>query len=100
MASTIRVTTSILKSKAEELRGLNEKFKQEVEGLSESEASLAGMWEGEAQKIFHTQFQTDKGKFDTFYNGINKYVERLLEAAAAYDKAEAEAANIAQTRKA
>lgn len=100
MASTIRVTTSILKSKAEELRALNAKFKQEVEGISESETALANMWEGEAQKIFHNQFQIDKGKFDTFYNGIEKYVERLLETAAAYDRAEAEAANIAQTRKA
>lgn len=100
MASGLRVTPSILKQKAEELRGLNEKFKNEVTGLNDSELRLAGMWEGEAQKAFHNQFQIDRNKFETFYVGINKYVQRLLEAAQAYEKAEAENTNIANTRKA
>lgn len=100
MASTIRVTTTTLKSKAEELKGLNSKFKAEVDGLSESEGALAAMWEGEAQKVFRAQFQADKAKFEAFYNGIEQYVQRLLDTAAAYDKAEAETVSIAQTRKA
>lgn len=100
MASTIRVTTKTLKSKAEELRTLSQRFKSEVDGLNESETRLAGMWEGEAQKAFHQQFQIDREKFVVFHEGINKYVERLIATADAYDKAEAENVSTAQTRKA
>ncbi len=100
MASTIRVTTKVLRQKAEELRGLNEKFKTEVAGLNDSEGRLATMWEGEAQKAFHQQFAIDSEKFQVFYTGINQYVERLIATADAYDKAEAENVSTAQTRKA
>ena len=98
--ATLRVTTSILKKRAEDLKELNTKFKSEVSGLNESESRLAGMWEGDAQKEFHTQFQADKTKFDEFYTGIEKYIERLIQAAEAYDKAEADNVSIATTRKA
>lgn len=100
MASIIRVTTKTLRSKAEELRTLNSKFNSEVTGLNESESRLAGMWEGEAQKVFHAQFQADSEKFKIFFEGINKYIERLIATADAYDKAEAENVSTAQTRKA
>ena len=85
MASTIRVTTKVLNNKAEELRGLAERFKSEVNGLGDSESRLASMWEGEAQKAFHQQFVMDREKFDRFYTGILKYIQRLKETANAYD---------------
>lgn len=99
MATTIRVTTANLRKSAEELRGLNAKFKMEVSGLNDSETRLASMWEGEAQKVFRSEFQKDKAKFDQFYEGIERYVERLMETANAYDKAESQNVSIAQTRK-
>lgn len=100
MASMIRVTTTELRNKANELRTLNERFKQEMSGLHDSEGRLAGMWEGEAQKAFRTQFQMDYEKFTVFYNGINQYIERLMASADAYDRAEATNVATAQTRKA
>lgn len=100
MATTIRVTTASLRSKAEELRGLNSRFKNEVSGLNDKETTLASMWEGDAQKVFHNEFQKDKAKFDQFYSGIEKYIERLNATADAYDKAESQNVSIAQTRKA
>lgn len=100
MATTIRVTTATLRAKADELRLLNAKFNTEVAGLNESEARLATMWEGDAQKAFHQQFQVDHEKFKVFFEGINKYVERLIASADAYDKAEAANVSTAQTRKA
>ncbi len=100
MASTFRVTTTELRKIANELRTLNSRFQNEVNGLNDSEGRLASMWEGDAQKAFHQQFQTDKEKFLVFYQGIEKYIERLLQTADAYDKAEAMNVATAQTRKA
>lgn len=100
MASTIRVTPTTLRNTANELRTLNERFKNEVAAMNDSEGRLAGMWAGDARDAFHNQFQIDKEKFDTFYAGINQYVERLIATADAYDKAEAENVATAQSRKA
>lgn len=98
--ATIRVTPTILRSKANELRELNERFKNEVSSLTESENRLANMWEGEARNAFHAEYQKDAEKFNVFYTGINQYIERLIAAADAYDRAEAENVSVAQTRKA
>ncbi|MDO5415631.1 MAG: WXG100 family type VII secretion target [Lachnospiraceae bacterium] len=100
MASIIRVTTTELRKKAQELRELNSKFKNEVAGLGDSEQTLSTMWEGEAQKVFRGEFQKDKAKFDAFYNGIEQYVQRLNETADRYDRAESENVSTASTRKA
>lgn len=97
--ATIRVTPTILRSKANELRDLNERFKSEVTGLTDSENRLANMWEGEARNAFHAEYQKDAEKFNTFYTGINQYIERLIAVADAYDKAESENLSVAQTRK-
>lgn len=98
MASTLRVTPAELRKKAQELRELNSKFKNEVEGLNDSETTLGNMWEGDAQKAFHNEFQRDRERFNTFYNGIEKYIERLLETANAYERAESENTSTASTR--
>lgn len=100
MATIIRVTTSELRRRAEELRNLNERFNKEVDALNDRERQLMTMFEGDASKAFNQQFQIDKGKFFTFYNGINQYIQRLLDAAEAYDRAEAQNVSIANTRKA
>ena len=99
MASTLRVTPSELRKKAKERR-LNSQFKNEVEGLNDGETTLGTMWEGDAQKAFHTQFQADREKFNVFYNGIEQYIQRLNDAADAYDRAESDNVSTAQTRKA
>lgn len=100
MASTLRVTTSELRKKAQELRELNSKFHNEVAGLNDREATLCTMWEGEAKDAFNNQFQIDREKFEVFYKGIEQYVERLNADADQYDKTEAENVSTAQTRKA
>ena len=94
-----RVTPNELNKRAGLLEELNNKFNAEVMGLNESEATLAGMWEGDAQKEFHKQFQSDKAKFDEFYKGINQYIQRLRDTAEAYNAAESANLSTAQTRK-
>lgn len=98
--SEFMVISQQLRTKAEELKGLNVQFKTAVDSLASSETALAGMWEGEAQTAFHNEFIKDRTQFDTFHEGIEQYIQALLDAAAQYEQAEAKNLSIAQTRKA
>lgn len=97
--SSFRVSSQELRSKASQLEQLNAQFKSSVEALSSSEASLATMWEGEAQKAFRKAFSDDKGQFDKFSAGIAQYIQALLNAAQQYETAEAKNVSTASTRK-
>ena len=92
----IRVTPATLRSKATELEGLNNQYKNKVNGLNDKETTLYGQWEGDANTAFHQAFQTNKGYLDDFSTAVGKYIEALNTAAEAYDKAEAEAAGMVQ----
>ena len=96
--ATIRVNSATLRSKANQLQQMNAQFKSKVSQLANYEQSLAGMWEGEARNAFHTAFNNDRAQFDTFYEGINKYIQALLDAAQKYEQAEAANLGIARRR--
>lgn len=96
--AAFQVTSSELKAKAAELREMNSQFKTQVGNLETQEGALAGMWEGEAQKIFHNQFLTDKTQMDAFSNLIEQYCAALDTIAAKYDMAESLNVATAQAR--
>ena len=95
----IKVTPQQLRSKADTLESLNQKFRSEVEKMVGYESNLASMWEGEAQKAFRTAFNNDKTKMDRFAENIDRYVAALRDDAQRYETAENAATNIATTRK-
>lgn len=95
----IKVTPQQLKDKASILEGLNSKFRSEVEKMVGYEATLASMWEGDAQQAFRKAFNDDKAKMEAFAINIDKYVLALREDAQRYETAENAATNIATTRK-
>lgn len=97
--SMFRVSSTVLRQKAQELEQMNKQFKSAVESLANQEASLASMWEGEAQKAFRTAFNNDRQQFDNFYNGIAKYIQALRDAATQYDQAESKNLSTAKTRR-
>lgn len=94
----IKVTSSELRAKADELEQYNSKFKSEVEKMTGYEQDLRSMWEGDAQKAFSQAFMTDKGKMDAFSNNIALYIAALRADSVKYDQAEAQATSIGQTR--
>ena len=98
MAIRFRVSPEQLVKQAEELQSLNEKFKTEVQAMTEKEQALSGMWEGPARDAFHNAYATDLAKFENFYNGINLFLKALADAAQEYAKAEQQAASIANQR--
>ena len=96
--SFFQVTAAELKNKAEQLKGLNSRFKSGVETLNNTEQSLKTMWEGEANDTFHAAFLRDKGQMDQFHSVIEQFIEALLTIAAKYEAAENKNISIAATR--
>ncbi len=93
-----RVSAAQLRAKADELSNLNSSYKTNVSELEGCEQNLMGMWDGEAKDRFHTEFNKDKSQMTAFSALIDKYVAALLEIAAKYEKAEAQALELASTR--
>ena len=94
----IQVTSSRLRSAAENLQNLNSQFKSKTEELWGKEQELAQMWEGQAKDAFHGAFVKDKQQMEAFGQLIVQYVQALLEIALRYEQAEARNAEIAGTR--
>lgn len=83
------VTSSQVREKAQYLRNLNSQLKAKIELLETTEASLNGMWEGDAHDTFDSKFKANKAKMISFYNGIDKYAAALDNIASKYEAAEA-----------
>lgn len=96
--ASFRVTASELKTKAGTLREYNGNFKTQVQGLEEQEASLVGMWEGEARDAFDKAFQNDKLQMDNFSKLVDTYCEALELIASKYELAESQNAATAGNR--
>ncbi len=86
--SFFQVTSSELRKKADQLKGLNARFKSGTDSMQATEQSLKSMWEGEANQAFHNAFIKDKGSMDQFHAAIERFIEALLIIAAKYEEAE------------
>ena len=86
--SILEVSPVQLKAKAEQLRGLNNNFKNEVTNLENIEVSLKSKWTGDANDKFHKKFVDDKAKMDSFTNLIEKYIQSMITIADLYEKTE------------
>jgi len=91
-------TISELIAKSEQLQEMNTQFKAKTEQLTATQASLNGMWEGEAKATFDNAFHTDIIQMNNFYNAIVTYVNALNQIAQKYSQAESQNVEIARTR--
>ena len=96
--SFFQVTSAELRNKADQLKGLNARFRSGVDTLQTTEQGLKSMWEGEANDTFHNAFTRDKGQMDQFHQVIERYIEALLVIAAKYEEAEKRNVATASTR--
>ena len=95
----IRVSSQQLSAKADELQQLNESLKSQIGILESTEASIAGMWDGQAKETFHGEFQKDKAQMETLKKTLDQYITALREIAANYAQKEAANQEIAAARK-
>ncbi|MCX4267227.1 MAG: WXG100 family type VII secretion target [Lachnospiraceae bacterium] len=100
MAQRFKVTPRTMRSTADELETLNNKFKNEVSRLRTDNQTLGRQWQGEARDKFNQEFLKDAEKFDRFYDGIQKFIQQLRKNADEYDKVENLNKSIAAVRKA
>ena len=98
MSHSIHVSPATIRCKADELKQMNCKYKKEIETLRSREASLNGMWEGEAKNTFHRGFARDLVQMQNFYNAIEKYIHTLYQIAKEYEHAERRNICAARTR--
>ena len=96
--SFFQVTSTELRTKAEELKGLNQKFVNEMENLVSSENTLKAIWEGEANEAFSREFQRDIVQLQNFKEVVNQYSEALLVIAQKYEEAESRNVSLAGSR--
>lgn len=98
MSKTIQVEPARVKNKANDLKNLNTKLKNQITHLQSIERSLNGMWEGEAKNAFHKAFSQDIQQMTNFYKAIDQYQQKLNQIADAYEKAEKSNVQIANER--
>ena len=91
----IKVNAAQVKAAADKLRALNKSFKSETENLVQSQQTLNGMWDGEANDKFNAAFSQDKGKMDQFHQAIERFASTLEQIAQNYDNAENRSTGIA-----
>lgn len=96
----IRVTPRTLRSRADELETLNNKFKNEVARLREFNTTMGRQWKGDSRNAFDKAFQNDASKFDEFHKGISDFIRILRQNADEYDQVENKNTSIANVRKA
>ena len=64
-----------LSAKADELETLNNQLLAEIGVLNDTEATLAGMWEGPAKESFRNAYASDSVQMKNFYNCVFVYVQ-------------------------
>ena len=94
----LQVNSAMLRNKAEQLKQLNSNFKTACGGLDTQWRSLSNMWTGDAKTVFQNCYDRNQNEFTKFYNGINEYVNALLDAATRYEEMERRNADIAKCR--
>ena len=88
MATTMMVSSTQLRNRANEIEQLNEQFKVQVNNLVEKENALRSMYEGDAATAFRTAFERNKIQMDNFFNCIARYAQVMEEIAARIEMAE------------
>lgn len=84
----IRVTSSVLRQKADELERLNALLNSKIGELNTVRAELSREWQGDANQAFQIMFQRDIQQFIRFKLVINSYIVNMRLIAARYDQAE------------
>lgn len=84
----IKVTSSVLRQKADELEQLNSMLNSKIDELNAVGRELSQQWQGDANRAFQVMFQRDIQQFIQFKLVINSYIINLRLMAARYDQAE------------
>ena len=91
----IKVTSQVLRNKANDLKGYIGKFETERQNLVTAERTLMSTFEGDAANEFNRNFTTFDSQMANFKKVVDDYVVKLESMAEAYERSEAQAAQAA-----
>lgn len=75
--TTTYLDSAALTERVNELETINESFLSEIGVMNDTEATLSGLWEGEAKEAFSQAYRNDSIQMKNFYNAIRIYVQVL-----------------------
>ena len=91
----IKVTSQVLRNKANDLKGYIGKFESERQNLVTAEQTLMTKFEGDAATTFDANFKAFNSQMENFKKVVDEYVVKLNSMAEAYERSEAQAAQAA-----
>ena len=91
----IKVTSQVLRNKANDLKGYIGKFESERQNLVTAEQTLMTKFEGDAATTFDGNFKAFNSQMENFKKVVDDYVVKLESMAEAYERSEAQAAQAA-----
>lgn len=91
-----RVSTDVLKSRADDARGKIAKMQQNFESIAELVADTSSYWIGEAGDLYRTIFSNQQEEMTAIINRLNEFPDDLLEMAGVYEEGEVQATAITE----
>lgn len=89
-----RVSTDVLKSRADDARQKIAAMQQNLETITELVTDTSSYWMGDAGDLFRIIFREQQEEMAEMIQRLNKYPDDLLQMAGVYEKGESEAAMI------
>lgn len=91
-----RVSTDILKSRADDARGKISKMQQNFEAIADLITETSSYWMGEAGDLYRSIFENQRDEMTAIINRLNEFPDDLLSMAGIYEEGEAEAAALTE----
>ena len=91
-----RVSTDILKSRADDARGKISNMQQNFESIADLITETSSYWMGDAGDLFRTVFNSQREEMTTIINRLNEFPDDLLQMAGIYEEGESEASAITE----
>ena len=76
MANTIQLTSTQLKSKKDQLKALNTKYKNQLTDMRNTEKAVLKMWDGDASNAFDKKFDKDYAKMEKLLKDAERENEK------------------------
>lgn len=90
----IKISTNRLNSDAQQLAGLIQSMKKELNNMNNSVAQLNAMWDGPSKKAFVKAFENDKRALEDVIESLNSIQKYEMHAKTKYEQCENQVADL------
>ncbi|WP_261304024.1 WXG100 family type VII secretion target [Paenibacillus andongensis] len=97
--ASIKVNSTVMRDKAESLKGIAKSIQTFTEEMTNEINRLRSSWEGDVAETTVKKFNDLKDDFDNRFNTINEYANFLVKAAEEWDKVNQENLQAAESQR-